>query len=129
MWHDIFIWLLKGVPPLAVIGWLAYCWRGLRQRRAIYRARVSYVTGLPDECRGVLREFIRHGHKVALPPYNKWVEILTKDGIIRKHSSAGTYDVASYYFTIDLDFLAFLKAYAPKESPQIPDHEQREYPR
>jgi hypothetical protein len=125
MWHDIIKWFLAGVSPLVVIGWLVYWWRGVKKRREIYRTRVLYVTGLPDECRGVLMEFIRQGHKVALPPYNKWVEILTKDGVIQKHSSAGTYDAASYYFAIDLDFLAFLRAYAPKESPRMSDHEHQ----
>jgi hypothetical protein len=118
MWHDIFNWLLAGIPPLVIIGWLVYWWRRAQRRREVYQTRVRYVTGLPDECRGVLMEFVRHGHKVALPPYNPFVEILTKDGVIHKHSSAGTYDAASYYFTIDLDFLAFLKAYAPKELPR-----------
>ena len=125
MWHDIASWLLKGVPPLVVIGWFVYWWRGFQKRRTIYRTRVRYIDGLPPECRGVLLEFVRHGHKVALPPYNKWVEILTRDGVIQKHSSAGTYDAASYYFTIDLDFLAFLKAHAPAEPPQVSDHEHQ----
>jgi hypothetical protein len=92
---------------------------------AIYQTRVQYVSGLPPECRGVLLEFVRQGHKVALPPYNKWVEILTKDGVIRKHSSAGTFDAVSYYFTIDLGFLAFLKAHVPKESSSTSDHEHQ----
>jgi len=125
MWHDIVSWLLKGIPPLVVIGWFVYWWRGFQRRRAIYQTRVRYFDGLPPECRSVLLEFVRHGHKVALPPYNKWVEILENDGVIQKHSSAGTYDAASYYFTIDLDFLEFLKAHAPVESPQVFDHKHQ----
>ena len=113
---------------MVVVGWFVYWWRGFKRRREIYSRRVQYCDGLPDECRGVLMEFVRQGHKVALPPYNKWVEILTKDGIIQKHSSAGTYDAALYIFTIDLDFLTFLKAHAPKETPRISDHEQPKNP-
>ena len=128
MWNDIFHWLIRGIPPTIVVGWLIYWWRGFRQRRDIYWRRVRYCEGLPDQCKGVLMEFVRHGHKVALPPYNTFVEILTKDGIIQKHSSAGTYDAALYYFTIDLDFLTFLKAHIPKEAPQVSDHEQSNNP-
>lgn len=102
-----------GVSPLVVIGWLVYWWRGIKRRAEIYHTRLEYVSGLPDGCKGVLLEFVRHGHKVALPPHNQFVEILTKDGVIHRHCSAGTYDAVSYYFTIDLDFLAFLKAHTP----------------
>jgi hypothetical protein len=118
MWDVIIKWFLAGVSPLVVIGWLIYWWRGVQRRREVYQTRVRYVTGLPDECRGVLMEFVRHGHKVPLPPYNKFVEILANDGVIQKHSSAGTYDAASYYFTIDLDFLAFLVAHVAKAPPK-----------
>lgn len=111
MWHDIFKWFLAGVPPLVIIGWVVYWWRKVSRRRAIRKMRLSYFLGLPDECKSVLMEFVRHGHKVALPPHNPFVEILTKDGVIHKHSSAGTYDAASYYFTIDLELLNFLVAF------------------
>jgi hypothetical protein len=124
MWHTITAWFLAGVSPVIVIGWLVYWWRGVKRRAEIFRTRMEYVSGLPGGCKGVLMEFVRQGHKVALPPYNPFVEILTKDGIISRHSSPGGYDAASYYFTIDLDFLAFLKAHAPKEAPSISDHEQ-----
>ena len=109
MLHEVITWFLYGVPPLAVIAWIAYWWRAWQRRRTLNRNRVNYFMGLPDQCKSVLMEFVRHGHKVALPPYNPFVEILTKDGVIQKHSSAGTFDAASYYFTIDLELLEFLK--------------------
>jgi hypothetical protein len=111
MWEKLTTWFLAGVSPVIVIGWFVHLWRGWVRRQNIYRSRAEYFVRLPDQCKGVLMEFVRHGHKVALPPYNPFVEILTKDGIISKHSNAGTYDAASYYFTIDLDFLTFLKEF------------------
>ncbi len=124
MWHDIFSWLLAGVPPLVFIGWVAYWWRGVAKRRAIRKLRTAYFLGLPDECKSVLMEFVRHGHKVALPPHNCFVEILTKDGVIHKHSSAGTYDAARYYFTIDLDLLSFLVEFTKHSSIRRIEDEQ-----
>jgi hypothetical protein len=50
-------------------------------------------------------EFVKNGHTVVLPPHNKWVDILTRDGVITKHSSAGTFDCAKYNFRIDDDWL------------------------
>jgi hypothetical protein len=48
-----------------------------------------------------LTEFVRNGHTIALPPHNKWVDILTCDGVIAKLSNAGTFDCAKYNFRID----------------------------
>lgn len=107
-----------------VIGWVAYWWRGVVRRKRIYKARATYFLGLPDECKSVLMEFVRHGHKVALPPFNPFVEILIKDGVIHKHSSAGTYDAASYYFTIDLDLLDFLIKFTGYSAAQKVELEQ-----
>jgi hypothetical protein len=116
--QELTTWFLKGVPPLVVIGWVVWWCRRLVQRNSLYRLRVSYFLGLPDECKSVLMEFVRDGHKVALPPFNPFVEILTKDGIISKHSSPGGFDGASYYFTIDLDFLKFLVKFN-RRSPSL----------
>jgi hypothetical protein len=119
MWPIVAEWLLKGIPPLTIIGGLAYAYRQYRQRRDIYLSRARYVDSLPFECRCVLMEFVVHGSRTELPSWNRWVEILEGDGVIRRHCSAGKIDAVSYIFAIDPDFLAFLKSRPPVEPPKI----------
>jgi len=119
MWSVIAEWLLKAVSPVAVAGGVAYAWRLVTRRRAAERARAAYVEGLPFECKCVLMEFVAKGNRVQLPSWNQWVEILENDRVIRRHSSAGGFDAASYIFAIDDGMLAFLKRRPPVKPPEV----------
>lgn len=99
-----------------LFGWLGGWMHSRRKAEQTRKARISYLSGLPEECKCELLYFkLRGTHTMRGDPGHPAMRLLTQKGIVGVGPGGGTYDAVDSYLSVHQAYWSVLDRWILKD--------------